>query len=86
MQTCLTSGDMIAVNAQAHRLKSAAFTVGAMRFGQHCQELERMKRSSDLAAAQPKLGQLRALLELIEQRLNGFGLGQDQLPCIDVQS
>ncbi|NNM80164.1 MAG: response regulator [Gallionella sp.] len=86
MQTCLTSGDMIAVNAQAHRLKSAAFTVGAMRFGQHCQELERMKRSSDLAAAQPKLGQLRTLLELIEHRVKESGLGRVHIPLIEIQS
>ena len=75
MQTCLAAGDMIALHTQAHRLKSAAFTVGAMRFGQYCQELERMKRSSDLVAAQPKVGQLRALLELIEQRVKESGLG-----------
>ena len=69
MDASLAAGDMTALNSQAHRLKSAALTVGAMRFGRLCQELERMKRNDDGAAAQLRVGQLQALLERIVQQV-----------------
>ena len=69
MEASLTAGDMTALNSQAHRLKPAAFTVGAMRFGRVCQELERMKRNGDGAAARLKVGQLHDLLEKILQQV-----------------
>ncbi|MDZ7655368.1 MAG: response regulator [Sulfurimicrobium sp.] len=71
MQGALADEDLDALYALGHRLKSAAFTVGAMRFGELCQELEHLKGSDDLLAARAKVEQLSALFTQIDQRVKG---------------
>jgi len=67
MKAALAARDLPALSALGHRLKSAAFTVGAMRFGELCREMEGLKASDDLDAAQAGFEQLQALFERIEQ-------------------
>ena len=69
MQASLAAADMNILSEQAHRMKSTAFTVGAMRFGELCKEVEMMKASDDVASARLKVEQLRALLEKIVQKV-----------------
>jgi PAS domain S-box-containing protein len=69
MDAALACEDMPTLGSLAHRLKSVAFTVGAMRFGEFCQELERLKDDNNLEAARAKVDQLHALFERIEQRV-----------------
>ncbi|MDP3687733.1 MAG: response regulator [Sulfurimicrobium sp.] len=71
MQGALAAEDLDVLYALGHRLKSAAFTVGAMRFGELCQELEHLKGSDDLLAARAKVEQLSALFAQIDQRVKG---------------
>jgi len=69
MKAALAAKDLPTLGALGHRLKSAAFTVGAMRFGELCLELEHLKDSDDLEAAHARVDQLQALFERIAQRV-----------------
>lgn len=69
MQSALMAGELNTLASLGHRLKSAAYTVGAMRLGDLCKEVEALKDSGDIAAAERKLGQLQALLEKIVQEI-----------------
>ena len=69
MQAALAAADIRALGSQAHRMKSSAYTVGAMRFGDLCKEVELMQEGNDVASARGKVEQLRALLEKIVQQV-----------------
>jgi PAS domain S-box-containing protein len=69
MKAALVSEDMITLSGLAHRMKSTAFVVGAMRFGGICQDLEGSKTSNNLSGARDQVEQLHALLEQVEQRI-----------------
>jgi PAS domain S-box-containing protein len=69
MESAVAASDLHALGQLGHRLKSAAFTVGAMRFGELCHAVERLKDSHDAQAARALVDQLLALFEVIDQRL-----------------
>ena len=69
MRIALAEEDLSALSSQAHRLRSASLTVGAMRFGELCHELELMKNGGDVAAAHIKVDQLHELFERIKGQL-----------------
>jgi PAS domain S-box-containing protein len=68
MRSALAARDLPVLGSLGHRLKSAALTVGAMRFGKLCQELESLKDSNDLDTAQAKVEQLHELFAQIAER------------------
>jgi len=57
------SAELAPIQEVAHALKSAARTVGALRLGEHCQELEQAARDSDAANCQALLGELTEVFE-----------------------
>ena len=69
MQAALAHEDLPTLSALGHRLKSAARTVGAMRFGDICQQIESPKTSNNLEEAQAEVEQLLELFEQIAQRV-----------------
>jgi signal transduction histidine kinase/CheY-like chemotaxis protein/HPt (histidine-containing phosphotransfer) domain-containing protein len=66
MRRAFDSGDSDGVGAQAHSLKSAAHTVGAVRLGALCERLERVARGSD----QGELVELRPAFDAEMRRVN----------------
>jgi CheY-like chemotaxis protein/HPt (histidine-containing phosphotransfer) domain-containing protein len=62
-------GDLPRLAAIAHRLKSTALAVGAMRFGSICGELQLLKASDDPSPAQAQVACLHEIFEQIAQRI-----------------
>ena len=58
MERGLESGDVGAVGAAAHALRSSAANVGALEFSSACSDLERCARSTEV-----DLGELRTIGE-----------------------
>jgi HPt (histidine-containing phosphotransfer) domain-containing protein len=69
MRAALAQKDLATLGALGHRLKSAARTVGAMRFGDICGQIEQLKISNNPEAAHAAVDQLLGLFEQITQRL-----------------
>jgi PAS domain S-box-containing protein len=69
MESALASGDFATLGALGHRTKSAARTVGAMKFGDLCQSLEGFKNGGDPGNARAILAELRALSDRIASYL-----------------
>ncbi len=69
MESTLASGDFATLGALGHRTKSAARTVGAMKFGDLCQNLEGFKSGGDPGNARAILAELRALSDRIASYL-----------------
>ncbi len=72
MEAALAAKDMATLSARGHRLTSAAFTVGAMRLGELCRDVECFKVGDELGAARAKFEQLQALFEQIAQRVKDY--------------
>jgi PAS domain S-box-containing protein len=69
MKTALAAKDLATLGGLGHRLKSAAYAVGAMRFGDLCDEMEKLRRNDDLTQARAVLDQMLALFEKIAERV-----------------
>ena len=70
IETALKSGDMTALAALGHRIKSPSRTVGAQGFANLCQALEKCKRNEDAAQAQHIVSRLRELLGRIKTEID----------------
>ncbi|MFA9275488.1 MAG: EAL domain-containing protein [Candidatus Aquirickettsiella gammari] len=64
--------DLSGLSALGHRLKSSARTVGAMRFGELCQELENLKDEGKPERADPIVEQLHLLFQQIEEEVEAY--------------
>lgn len=72
MEAALARGDVQAVRALGHRVKSAALGAGAFSMADLCRELEQQgpgDASSDVARAEVMVGQLSDLLDLVEEQV-----------------
>jgi len=67
MEAALKDGDMAALNALGHHVKSPALMVGAMGFANLCQALE---HGEGVEQAQGIVSQLRPLLERIKEHID----------------
>ena len=65
MDAALTDQDMVRLAAIGHRNKSSARAVGALRFGDLCEQLEALNRREDVTQAEAIIVQLHSLLERI---------------------
>ena len=67
ISSAVAAGDLVAAAGVAHKMKSAARTVGAMRLGYLCQELETSGRAGDTDAVSSHVAGMRAaFLEVAE--------------------
>ena len=66
----LVSGDLARAGAVAHRLKSAARAVGAMGFGDVCDELEQQQQRGALAQGRALAARLRSLFARLERQVS----------------
>jgi PAS domain S-box-containing protein len=64
--------DLTGLAALGHKLKSSARTVGANKFADLCQELEKLKESGTLAEAETILVQLQPELDQIEREITDY--------------
>jgi two-component system, sensor histidine kinase and response regulator len=71
IEAALERQDMETLSGIGHRIKSSARAVGAMGFGDLCQQLERLKRREDTAEARAVAMQLRSTLERIAVEIEG---------------
>ena len=62
-------GDLTALAAVAHKLKSAARSIGALALGEHCQCLETAGKAGDLAACSAMTPGLAGALAAAKQRI-----------------
>ncbi|MCP5154566.1 MAG: cache domain-containing protein [Ectothiorhodospiraceae bacterium] len=69
IEASLAAGDPTALREVAHRLKSSASNLGAMRFAEICKELETLGRSGTTDGAHELLEGLRELYPLVESHL-----------------
>jgi CheY-like chemotaxis protein/HPt (histidine-containing phosphotransfer) domain-containing protein len=69
MVAARSGGDIAALGALGHKLKSSARTVGATGFADLCQELEIAGKAEDLQRAELLLQQLSPLLERIARQV-----------------
>ena len=72
MNAAISTKDISELSALGHRLKSSSFMVGAMRFGNLCEELEQLKNTEDLEKAIAVLQKLHDLFEQINIRLKNI--------------
>ncbi|MGE0030923.1 MAG: PAS domain S-box protein [Steroidobacteraceae bacterium] len=63
------AGDAQRVRAAAHRLKSAARSIGALRLGQSCAELERAARASEVSGFAELLERFQADVRAVASQL-----------------
>ena len=59
----IAAGDLASAASVAHKMKSAARTIGAMRLGRLCQDLEIAGRTGDVSAAGVHAAGLKAALQ-----------------------
>lgn len=69
LRSAIASGDVAAVRALGHKMKSGARQIGAMSFGGICESLERME-ANNMAYADSCLTRLEKLLDKIAQQLD----------------
>ncbi|MBI3903858.1 MAG: PAS domain S-box protein [Nitrosomonadales bacterium] len=69
MDAALASGDLAALGAIGHRVKSAARSVGAMGFADLCMTLEQAGKNGEMERARETVPQLRPLLARIEEKI-----------------
>ena len=69
MQSAQSQGDIPTLSMLGHRLKSAALTVGAMRFANLCHALENDKPGGELEHTENIVKEMLVLFEQIEQRV-----------------
>ena len=65
----LAQENMTQLSESGHRMKSSARAVGAHRFADLSQQLEKLKRRDDLAAAGPLVDELEALFVLMREEV-----------------
>ena len=65
----LVSGDLARAGAVAHRMKSAARAVGAMGFGEVCDELEQQQQRGAVAQGRALAARLRSLFARLERQV-----------------
>lgn len=70
IETALAQQDLTLSAALGHKTKSAARTVGAMRFGDLSHALELAQENGGIEFARKTIPQLRPLLEKIEEEIN----------------
>ena len=70
LDIALVSGDLARAGAVAHRLKSSARAVGALGFGEVCEELEQQQRRGALAQARALGARLRSLFARLERQVS----------------
>lgn len=71
IEVALAEGNLVGVQTLGHRLKSSARTIGALGFGDLCEELEYMKNTGDaLESARPILAQLQILFAHITAEID----------------
>lgn len=69
--SAVAAGDLETVAALAHKMKSAARTVGALRLGELCQELETSGRAGDMDALHPRTAELEVAFEDASVQIRG---------------
>ena len=69
LDIALVSGDLARASAVAHRMKSSARAVGAVSFGEVCEELEQQQRRGALAQARALGARLRSLFARLERQV-----------------
>lgn len=68
IMSAVAAGDLAIVTAVAHKMKSAARTVGALRLGHLCQEIEISGRADDSDAVNSHTAELeKSFLDVAEQ-------------------
>ncbi|MBC3872429.1 response regulator [Undibacterium flavidum] len=67
-----TDKDLPGLSAIGHRLKSSARTVGAMQFGELCQELEKLKDGGSLEQADPIIERLHTIFQQVEDEVEAY--------------
>ena len=66
----LQEENMVQVSESGHRMKSSARAVGAHRFADLSQQLEKLKRRNDMDAARPLVAELEALFILMREEVD----------------
>nr|WP_315400250.1 CHASE domain-containing protein [uncultured Duganella sp.] len=69
IDAALAVGDLVLLSELGHRIKSSARAVGAMRFGNLCMALERVRADADAANARRLVAQMHAMLEVLERHI-----------------
>ena len=69
LQDALVTQDLVRCTELAHRMKSAAKTVGALGFARVCQEFESQEERATIESARDFVAQLQEILAKIEQEV-----------------
>jgi len=69
IDAALDLANLQAAAAIGHRIKSAALTVGAIRFADLCQALENLKDSEDVEQGSEIVAEMHLMLTLIEEQV-----------------
>ena len=61
--------DVESISEVGHRIKSAALTVGALRFADSCLMLEQLRKSKDIEKAKKIIASMHLMLASIEEKM-----------------
>ncbi len=73
IDVALSLADIESIAVVGHRIKSAALTVGALRFADLCLTLEQLRKSRDIEKARTIIASMHLMLASIEEQM---GAGQ----------
>ncbi|MYM97640.1 CHASE domain-containing protein [Duganella vulcania] len=77
VDAALAQEDLAHLSELGHRIKSSARAVGAMRFGNLCLALEKVRHDADCANARQLVQQLHAMLAVLDERMEQELLAYD---------
>ncbi|MYM88997.1 hybrid sensor and regulator, partial [Rugamonas sp. FT82W] len=77
VDAALAQEDLVHLSELGHRIKSSARAVGAMRFGELCLALEKVRHDADCANARQLVQQLHAMLAVLDRRMEQELLAYD---------
>ncbi|HWW70191.1 MAG TPA: Hpt domain-containing protein, partial [Duganella sp.] len=69
IDAALARDDLLLLSELGHRIKSSARAVGAMRFGNLCLALERVRSDPDTANARRLVAQMHAMLVVLDRHI-----------------
>ncbi len=69
IDVALNLSDIESIAVVGHRIKSAALTVGALRFADLCLTLEQLRKSKDIEKAKKIIASMHLMLASIEEQI-----------------
>jgi HPt (histidine-containing phosphotransfer) domain-containing protein len=71
LHAALAAGDLPALGATAHAMKSASFNVGAKALGELCRRLEKQAKAAETAGLPELVGAIDSMVDTVQPLLRG---------------